>query len=129
MGQPAAKQGDRIVGMDSHIVVPPSGTPAPSVFPFDGPINNNVSANVRIQGQFAATVGSTGMCTPPHLPKEGTFQVPPTNLGTIVKGSSTVFINNKPAARNGDICNTCNDPVPAPVSKVVSTTTTVFIGG
>ena len=35
-------------------------------------------------------------------------------------GSPTVFINNKPAARNGDQAMTCNDPVDAPVGTVIA---------
>ena len=46
---------------------------------------------------------------------------------TIITGSATVFINGKPAARNGDTAITCNDPVDLPVGKVVAKGT-VFIG-
>ena len=44
---------------------------------------------------------------------------PATNQGKIIMGSMTVMINNKPAARMGDTCETCNDPSPLPVGKVV----------
>jgi uncharacterized Zn-binding protein involved in type VI secretion len=36
-------------------------------------------------------------------------------------GSPTVLINDKPAARNGDIAMTCNDPVDAPLGTVIAT--------
>jgi uncharacterized Zn-binding protein involved in type VI secretion len=56
------------------------------------------------------------------------FQVPPTNKATLMAGSSTVFINGKPAARVGDQVQTCSDPVPN-MSGTIIATGTVFIGG
>lgn len=133
MGQPAAKMGDKVVGTDTHIILIPAppGPPVPTPLPhpFAGTITSGCSTNVLIQGQPAATVGSIAMNTPPHIPQGGPFQIPPTNQGTIIKGSTTVFINNKPAARMGDTANTCNDPAPAPVGQVVvAGAPTVLIG-
>lgn len=131
MGEPAAKQGDKIIATDTHIVMipappgPPVPTPSPS--PFNGIITGNLSENVRIMGMPAATVGSTADNVPPHIPEGGPFQHPPTNTGQIVKGSLTVMINNKPAARNGDTAMTCNDPVDLPIGKVEAVGT-VMIG-
>jgi uncharacterized Zn-binding protein involved in type VI secretion len=132
MGQPAAKQGDKIVGMDTHIVMVPSPggpVPTPTPHPFNGIIDNNLSPNVNINNMPAATVGSTATNTPPHIPIGGpSFQIPPTNMGTIINGSAKVFINKKPAARAGDTANTCNDPAGvAPVGKVVAVSN-VLIG-
>ncbi len=133
MGQPAAKQGDIVQAMDTHIVMVPTPggtvpTPTPG-HPFNGIIDGNLSSNVRVMGRAAATVGSTATNQPPHVPIGGpSFQVPPTNKATIITGSATVRINGKPAARNGDTANTCNDPVPLPVGKVIATGT-VNIGG
>ncbi|MDJ0594338.1 MAG: PAAR domain-containing protein [Pleurocapsa sp. MO_226.B13] len=132
MGQPAAKQGDQITAVDTHIVMVPSGTttvPTPLPHPFSGIINGNLSSNVNIMGMPAATVDSTADNTPPHIPTPpGTaFQNPPANQGTIKIGSSTVKINGKSAARNGDTADTCNDPADAPVGQVVAIST-VFIG-
>ena len=82
-----------------------------------------------MQNLPAATVGSTATNTPPHIPTiPGTFVNPPTNLGVVVSGSLTVLINGKPAARNGDTAQTCNDPVPLPVGTVTAVST-VLIGG
>lgn len=134
MGQPAAKQGDRIVATDTHIVmVPPPGpgplVPTPLPHPFAGILNGGLSADVNIMGKPAATVDSTADNTPPHLPTPpGTaFQKPPANKGTVQLGSPTVKINGKPAARNGDPAMTCNDPADLPVGQVIAVGT-VMIG-
>ena len=128
MGQPAAKQGDRVVAVDTHIVVTPTG-PVPLPHPFAGLINGGLSTDVKISGRPAAVVGSTADNAPPHLPTSpGTgFQRPPANKATVQVGSPTVMINGKPAARNGDTALTCNDPADLPVGKVIATGT-VMIG-
>jgi uncharacterized Zn-binding protein involved in type VI secretion len=133
MGQPAAKQGDQITATDMHIVMVPSAggpVPTPLPHPFAGVIDGNLSTNVMIMGMPAATVGSTATNTPPHIPTPpGTsFQIPPTSRGTIMVGSSTVMINGKPAARNGDQAQTCADPAPN-MSATVVAAGTVMIGG
>lgn len=130
MGQPAAKQGDQITAMDTHIVLIPSPggpVPTPLPHPFNGILDNNLSPNVNIMSMPAATVGSIADNMPPHIPQGGPFQIPPTNQGQIMMGSATVMINGKPAARAGDTAMTCNDPAPMPVGTVVATGT-VMIG-
>lgn len=123
MGQPAAKQGDRITAMDTHIILIPSPggpVPTPIPHPFNGLINGNLSSNVKIMGMPAATQGSTADNMPPHIPQGGTFQKPPGNKGQIITGSATVMINGKPAARNSDTALTCNDPVDLPAGTVIA---------
>ncbi len=132
MGKPAAKQGDQVVAVDTHIVmVPaPSGSlPTPLPHPFAGRFNGGLSSNVKIMGKPAATVGSTADNNPPHVPASPgvSFQKPPTNKATIQMGSQTVKINGKPAARNGDKARTCNDPTDLPAGTVVAVGT-VMIG-
>ncbi len=131
MGQPAAKQGDQIVGVDTHIVMIPSPggpVPTPLPHPFSGIIDGSLSSDVKIMGMQAATLNSTATNTPPHIPQGGPFQTPPSNRATIIMGSATVLINGKGAARNGDTANTCNDPADMPVGTVVAVGT-VLIGG
>jgi uncharacterized Zn-binding protein involved in type VI secretion len=136
MGQPAARQGDKIVGTDIHIVlvpVPPPVVqqPTPLPHPFNGVLNGSLSSDVKIQGFPAATVGSTADNTPPHIPTPPgtTFVVPPNNRATIQLGSLTVKINGKSAARNGDPALTCSEiPPGVPTGKVVAVST-VLIGG
>ncbi len=133
MGQPAAKQGDQITAVDTHIVMVPSPggpVPTPLPHPFAGIIDGNLSTDVRIMGMPAATAGSTATNTPPHLPTPPgtTFQIPPSNRATIQMGSGTVMINGQPAARNGDTALTCNDPADLPIGTVIAAGT-VLIGG
>jgi len=129
MGPPAARQGDRITAVDTHLIQPPgTAPPVPVPHPFNGIIDSGVSHNVTIGGAFAATVDSTATNTPPHIPIGGTFVAPPTNKATIIAGSTTVTINGKPAARAGDQARTCNDPVELPVGTVAAAGQ-VFIGG
>jgi uncharacterized Zn-binding protein involved in type VI secretion len=130
MGQPAAKQGDQITAIDTHIILIPSPggpVPTPLPHPFSGIINGNLSSNVTIMGMAAATQGSTADNLPPHIPQGGSFQTPPRNRGQIMTGSATVMINGKPASRNGDTAQTCNDPVDLPVGTVIAVGT-VLIG-
>lgn len=131
MGEPAAKEGDHIVAVDTHIILVPSPggpIPTPLPHPFDGIINAELSSNVKIMGLFAATVGSMADNLPPHIPEGGgPFQDPPRNKGEIIMGSPTVMINGKPAARNGDTALTCNDPADLPIGKIIAVGT-VMIG-
>jgi uncharacterized Zn-binding protein involved in type VI secretion len=131
MGQPAAKQGDHVVATDTHIVMIPSPggpVPTPLPHPFVGQLDGSLSSDVNIEGKPAAVQGSTATNTPAHVPQGGPFQKPPSNRATIQLGSSKVFINGKPAARNGDKAMTCNDPADLPVGTVVAVSP-VFIGG
>jgi uncharacterized Zn-binding protein involved in type VI secretion len=132
MGQPAAKQGDQIVAVDTHIVMVPSPggpVPTPLPHPFSGIIDGALSSDVNIEKKPAATVDSTASNTPPHIPTPPglSFQNPPKNKGKITVGSTTVKINGKAAARAGDTAETCNDPSDLPVGTVVAVST-VLIG-
>jgi uncharacterized Zn-binding protein involved in type VI secretion len=130
MGQPAAKQGDQVIGTDIHIILIPSPTgsvPTPLPHPFTGILDGGLSSDVNIMGMPAATVDTTATNTPSHIPQGGPFQTPPTNRATVQMGSVTVKINGKMAARNGDTAMTCNDPADAPVGTVVAAGT-VLIG-
>jgi uncharacterized Zn-binding protein involved in type VI secretion len=132
MGQPAAKKGDQVIATDTHVVMVPSGpstVPTPLPHPFVGIIQGDLSSDVKIMGQPAATVRSTADNTPKHIPTPPgvSFQKPPANKATIKMGSATVKINGKAAARNGDTAETCNDPSDLPVGTVVAVGT-VLIG-
>ena len=130
MSLPAAKQGDQVLGFDTHLIQPfgPTSPVLVPMHPFSGIIDGALSGDVSIEGRSAATVDSTATNTPPHLPLGGTFVNPPSNRAKIVKGSTSVTINGKAAARATDTAETCNDPRDLPVGTVVATST-VVIGG
>ncbi len=94
---PAAKQGDKIVGVDVHIIMIPSPggpIPTPLPHPFSGIIDNGLSSSVKIMGMPAAIVNSTATNIPPHIPQGGPFQKPPANMSKIILGSPNVMIAN-----------------------------------
>jgi len=127
MGKAAAKKGDQITATDNHQIQHPNGLVSIVPHPFAGQIDGNLSSDVNIMGMAAATKDSTATNTPSHVPIGGTFVKPPSNKGTIAEGSSTVFINGKAAARNGDGATTCNDPKDQQAGTIVATGT-VLIG-
>lgn len=130
MGMPAAKLGDGVTGTCTHVVLVPSPTgpiATPTPFDFTGTITSACSQNVLVAGKPAAIAGSVAVNRPPHVPKSGSFQNPPTNQGKVLKGSTTVLVNGKPAARDGDTVLICNDPLPAPNGRITATGT-VLIG-
>jgi len=131
MGQAAAKKGDKVIGTDTHIVMistPGGPVPTPLPHPFSGKLDGELSSDVKIEGKPAAVVGSTATNSPSHTPQGGSFQSPPSNKATVKLGSSSVKINGKAAARNGDKALTCNDPTDLPVGTVMASGS-VLIGG
>jgi uncharacterized Zn-binding protein involved in type VI secretion len=120
MPQPAAKEQDKIVAVDTHLV---QGVPTP--MPFDGRLDGKLSPDVLIEKKHAAMVDSTATNDPAHAPQP---DKKPSNRGTVVKGSRTVLINWRAAARDGDDARTCNDPDDLVVGKVVASST-VRVGG
>lgn len=129
MPKQAAKQGDHVIAIDTHVLlVPgPGGVATPMPMPFDGTLDCELSADVLIEQRRAAVKGSTATGAP-HVPTGGVFQRPPSNRATVHAGSASVYINGKPAARADDAAVTCNDPDDAPVGRVVATST-VHVGG
>jgi uncharacterized Zn-binding protein involved in type VI secretion len=107
----AAKAGDTVTALDTHLIQPPTGGPVPVPHPFSGVLETGLSEDVRIQGRWAAIVGSTAVNRPPHAPIGGTFTNPPANRGRVTTGSSSVSINGKAAAYGGrPTVTTCGDP-------------------
>lgn len=130
MAKPAAKQGDKVVAVDTHVVMVPSpsgAVPTPTPMPFNGVLSGDLSPDVLIEKLPAATAGSTAVNTPAHVPVGGPFQKPPSNQGKVQMGSPTVLINKKQAAALGDPAMTCNDPADAPNGQVVCAGT-VLVG-
>lgn len=126
MGEVAAKKGDFITATDIHLEkVGYTIVPIPN--PFRGILERELSPSVFIMDKPAAVVGSIAVNTPKHSPKAGSFVRPPNNEGTIITGSSSVRINNKPAARNNDGAVTCTDVGYTSTPKVVAYGT-VYMG-
>jgi uncharacterized Zn-binding protein involved in type VI secretion len=123
--KPLAKEGDEVVAIDTHIVMvtSPSGpVPTPLPAPFRGPLDAGLSSTVFADDKPAATVDSKASTTP-HVPQGGPFQRSPAHEGTVERGSGTVFIDDKAAARQGDSVVTCNDPRDRSVGRVLASGT------
>lgn len=103
MVEPAAKQGD-IIKSDviSQVWVQSGSSPQLVPFTYAGPIKDQLSSNVRIMGKLAATKGSTATNSPSLKEQIPSVLSQVNDTGTIITGSSSVFINGKQAARNGD---------------------------
>lgn len=133
MGKAAAKKGDKIKGDDIHnVVLKSNGATVPRSFSFEGAIQTGLSGNVKINGEFAAMVGSGADNKPSHKAEPDSFVSDPSNKGKIFSGSDSVKINGKAAVRHGDKATTCTEP-PIPgngqVEVANSTNANVFFGG
>ncbi len=111
MNPAAAKRGDTIEATDTHLL--PDSTPIS--LKFKGVIDSGLCDSVLIMDQPSATQDSGASNIPPH---PGAFLRPPSNKGRIILGSQSVLIDDKPAARDGDMASTCNDPVDLPFGTV-----------
>jgi len=94
--------------------------------PFTGVLDGELSQDVVIEDADAAIVGSTASNKPSHIPTGGIFQNAPSNQAEVQQGSCTVMINDKPAARTGDLAITCNDPVDLANGTVVAVGTVLM---
>ncbi len=113
MSNPVAKRGDRVVGLDKHVVLvstPGGAVPTTIVLPFDGPLRDELSPTVFIDGKALAVVGSRAENAPGHIPIGGVFQRTPSDVGVVARGSATVYADYKAVARAGDPVACCNDP-------------------
>ncbi len=129
MGTPAAVMGDRISALCAiHLIPnPTSGVPQPGPpMPFSAPLLQNVAPSVLISGKPAATVGSSGLNTPPHvgLHPSDPFMLPVAQQGTVVAGSTSVLFEGRSAASTGSAATICAG---AP-GTLTGTAATVLIG-
>lgn len=148
MAEPAAKKDDKIIsnGTKSQVWVkqPPPSTspPEPVSFKYEGSIDNLCSSNVFVMGKPSATVESAATNSiPPSVQQEvitkGKIQTPNIdNTATITTGSSTVYVNGKKAARNGDKAKTWDYSTPPSPgipketeNAKIEASGSVFIGG
>lgn len=124
MGAPAAAMGDRVSGVCTHLVPTPSGAPAPTPLPFSAPLTQGLATSVLVGGRPAAVVGSWGLNVPPHAGIVDAFAAPPAQRGTVLQGSATVLVENRPAARSGSSGSTCTSS-----ATLTGTATTILVGG
>jgi uncharacterized Zn-binding protein involved in type VI secretion len=128
MGEAAVVRFDRITGTcPGHLVPGPAGAAVPGPpMPFSAPLTQGLSTSVRLQGEFAAIVGSSGSNSPPHvgLHASDPWFAPPAQQGRVTGGSSTVLIENTPAAKTGSPCSCCTAP-----GQLAGSAVTVLIGG
>jgi uncharacterized Zn-binding protein involved in type VI secretion len=129
MGSQAIVQGDRITGscVIHQIPNPATGAPQPSPpLPFSAPLTQGLATRTKIGGRYAAVVASSGNNTPPHttvLHVSDPFAIPTQQVGRVLGGSATVFIEGKPAATASSNVLCCAEP-----GSLVPTITDVFIG-
>ena len=133
MGEFAAKQGDRIEGTDTHIEMVVQGIPiVPTPIgghQFKGELVDGLASTVMIEGVPAALQGSIAKNSPRHSVMVGiAFQTEPENEGEVTIGSTTVFIEGTPAARNNDTATTRDDLGAMNQSMVVVDNSSVSMG-
>ena len=111
-----AKQNDKVMGFDTHIMVIPAGTSTANVplpHPFIGQIKDKVSSDVKIGDKGVATKGSIAKHDDSmHMQLPGTikFQKNPKKEGEVTGGTvSKVKVNGKEVAVLGSQVTTCND--------------------
>lgn len=124
MSKPVAKQGDRVVGVDTHLVIPEGGgPPVATALPFEGTLDADLSPNVLAEHRPVALVGSIAHQLPGHVVAPKSFVKPPSNQARVVVGASTVLANHRALARSGDTAETCNDPIDLPAGTIVASGT------
>ena len=115
-GKQIAVEGDKVMGMDTHIMVIPAGMSTANVplpHPFIGKLKDKLSKDVKIKDKKCATKDSVAKHDDSmHMQLPGTikFQKNPKKEGKVTGGTSRkVKINGKEAAVIGSQVSTCND--------------------
>ena len=115
-GKQIAKQDDRVMGFDTHMMVVPAGTSTATVplpHPFIGQIKDKVSSDVKIDDKGVAVKGSKAKhqsSTHMQLPGTIKFQNNPKCEGEVTGNTvSKVKVDGKEVAVLGSQLTTCND--------------------
>ena len=113
-GRQIAKQDDKVIGVDTHILMVPSpsgAVPTPFSHPFVGALKEDLAASVKIGNNKVATKNSVAKHLAGHVPMgPGPFQKTPDNKGKVTGGTEkSVKANGKEVAVIGSSVTTCND--------------------
>ena len=113
-GRQIAKQDDKVIGVDTHILMAPSpsgAVPTPFSHPFVGALKEDLAASVKIWNNKVATKGSVAKHLAGHVPMgPGPFQKTPDNKGKVTGGTEkSVKANGKEVAVIGSSVTPCND--------------------
>lgn len=113
-GKQIAKQDDKVIGLDIHILMVPSpsgAVPTPFPHPFIGALKEDLSESVKIGSNKVAIKNSVAKHTAGHTPMgPGTFQKNPENKGKVTNGTEkSVKATGKEVAVLGSQVTTCND--------------------
>jgi len=124
-GKQIAKQDDKVIGVDTHILMEPSpsgAVPTPFSHPFVGALKEDLAASVKIWNNKVATKNSVAKHLAGHVPTgPGPFQKTPDNKGKVTGGTEkSVKANGKEVAVIGSSVTTCNDIGMRDNSKVIA---------
>nr|MBP3282887.1 AHH domain-containing protein [Treponema sp.] len=124
-GRQIAKQDDKVIGVDTHILMVPSpsgAVPTPFSHPFVGALKEDLAASVKIWNNKVATKNSVAKHLAGHVPTgPGPFQKTPDNKGKVTGGTEkSVKANGKEVAVIGSSVTTCNDIGMRDNSKVIA---------
>jgi hypothetical protein len=127
----AGKQGDPVLGVDIHMVippppVPPPGPPTPLPHPFAGvvfdPLGALLGGSVRVNGSPAANTGTgvkgilhAALFIPPGVGPHPS-DAPRGAEGTVVTGSKTVTFGGSSESRTASMIASCSYPIDLPTS-------------
>ncbi len=122
MGQPAARQGDRIVAIDMHLIQPPGPT---SPVPVPHPVQRHHRRRREHRREHRRRGGGDGgqhrhQHAAAHSDRRHVREPADQPRDHHRPAARRCTINGKPAARAGDTARTCNDPVDLPVGTVVA---------
>ena len=123
-GKQVAKQDDKVVGLDTHIIMIPSingEVPTPIPHPFTGQLKEKLEDCVKIGYKKVAVKGSVAKHGTGHIPQGPRFQSQPKNKGEITGGTEpSVKVKGKEIAVLGSSVSTCSDVGERENSKVIA---------